>query len=397
MKNVPDMAPTHQPLLHLLVLLGASLLFVPCTGQGADLFPIAQLGSVARAPMSATAPDFSELVQRQGAAVVSIRSRNIFIGRLRWPGRPGGPAPDSALPDLFGHFDSDDVPLQMFYHESAGSGFIIDPEGYILTSAQVVADSDVVSVALTDQREFTADLVGIDPRSDVALLKIPAEKLSVVTIGDPSKLQVGEWIVAIGTPFGFTNSVTQGIVSAKGRALPRDKIIPFIQTDAAINPGSAGGPLFNLNGEVVAINSQISRQSGGTTGVSFALPIDVALRVKDQLLQHGAVRRGRLGVSIQDVSAELAESFALESAGGALIAYLEKDGGAERAGFLVGDIVLQMNGKTVANSVELARAISDTAPGSSVRLRVWRNAAIIEIAATLGGADVEPVREEAKP
>lgn len=378
------MAPAHQPLLPLLALLGASLLFVPCDGQATDLLPVAQLGDVARAPMPATVHDFAELVQRQGAAVVSISSRKIIIGRLRWPGRPGGPTPD-------------DAPLQMFYHESPGSGFIIDPDGYILTSAQAVDDSEAVSVALTDQREFTAKLVGIDPRSDVALLKISAGNLPVVAIGDPSKLQVGEWIVAIGTPFGFANSVTQGIVSAKGRALPGDKIIPFIQTDAAINPGSAGGPLFNLDGEVVGINSRISRQRGGATGVSFALPIDVALRIKDQLLQYGTVRRGRLGVSIQDVSAELAESFALESASGALIAYLEKGGGAERAGFLVGDIVLQMNGKTVANSVELARAISDTAPGTRVRLRVWRNAAIIEIAATLGSADVEPAREETKP
>ena len=377
------MASAHQSLLHRLVLMGASLLFVSGDGQGA-----------------APSPDFTELVQRQGASVVSISSTKRIIGRLRGPGRPGGPplpslTPGSPLADLHRHFGPDNAPLLVLYRESTGSGFIIDQDGYILTSAHVVADADEVKVGLADQREFMAELVGIDPRSDIALLKISAGNLAVVAIGDPSKLQVGEWVVAIGTPFGFANSVTQGIVSAKGRALPGDKIIPFIQTDAAINP--SGGPLFNLNGEVVGINSQTSRQRGGYVGLSFVLPIDVAIRVKDQLLKYGTVRRGRLGVSIQDVSTELAESFGLEAATGALISFLEKDGAAERAGLLIGDIVLQMNGKAVANSAEFARAISDTAPGENVRLRVWRNATGIEIAATLGSSDVEPARKEANP
>lgn len=375
------MQPEHPPLLRLLALAVASLLFLSGYEPPA-VPPHAQPGgSIAAAPQPTPWPDFSELVSNQGAAVVSIRSMKKIIGHPGWPGMPG----------------LADTPLLEFHTLSPGSGFIIDQDGYILTSAHVVADADEVKVGLTDAREFTASLVGIDPRTDIALLKISAGNLPVVSIGDPSKLQIGEWVVAIGTPFGFTNTVTQGIVSAKGRALPGDKIIPFIQTDAAINPGSSGGPLFNLNGEVVGISSLTSSRRGGYVGASFVIPIDVAIRVKEQLLKYGTVRRGRLGVSIQDVSAELAGSFGLEAATGALISYLEKDGAAERAGLLIGDIVLQMNGKAVANSAELARAISDTAPGESVRLQVWRKAAIIEIAATLGSADVEQARREVKP
>lgn len=397
------MAYMHRPLLRLLMLLGAGQLFLPGCEQRALLPSRAQDAIVAFAPaQQVPLPDFVELVKRQGAAVVSISSTKKIIGRPVWPGRPEIPglpglAPNNPLFDFFRRFGLDEMPLQEFHNQSLGSGFIIDRDGYILTNAHVVADADEVKVGLTDKREFTAKLVGMDPRTDIALLKIPAGDLPVVNIGDPSRLQVGEWIVAIGTPFGFANSVTQGIVSAKGRALPGDKIVSFIQTDAAINPGSSGGPLFNLNGEVVGINSQIYSQSGGYMGLSFAIPIDVAIRVKDQLLKHGKVRRGRLGVSIQDVSAELAESFGLEAATGALISFLEKGGAAERAGLQIGDIVLQVNGKAVADSAELARAISEMAPGDSVRLQIWRNAAAIVIAATLGNADAEPERKEAKP
>lgn len=384
------MQPEHPPLRQLLALSAACLLFLPGHEQPAAAPPAQPGCSIAAVPRPAPWPDFSELVSNQGAAVVSIRSMKKIIGHLVWPGMPGL-VPDSPLSGLA------DTLLLEFHSQSPGAGFIIDQDGYILTSAHVVADADEVKVGLTDTREFTARLIGIDPRTDIALLKISAGNLPVVSIGDSSKLQVGEWVVAIGTPFGFANTVTQGIVSAKGRALPGDKIIPFIQTDAAINPGSFGGPLFNLNGEVVGISSQTSSQRGGYVGASFVIPIDVAIRVKEQLLKYGTVRRGRLGVSIQDVSAELAGSFGLEAATGALISYLEKDGAAERAGLLIGDIVLQMNGKTVANSAELARAISDTAPGESVRLRVWRKAATIEIAATLGSADVDQARREVNP
>lgn len=217
-----------------------------------------------------------------------------------------------------------------FRTKSLGSGFIIDQDGYILTNSHVVEGADEVSVVLLDKREFKAQVIGSDKRSDVALLKISAKNLPFVTIGDPTKLEVGEWVVAIGTPFGFSNSVTQGIVSAKGRALPGQNLSPFIQTDVAVNPGNSGGPLFNLNGEVVGINAQIYSQSGGYMGISFAIPIDVAIKVKNELLKHGKVRRGKLGVSIQDVSPELAAAFGLPKVAGALISSLENGGRRNR-------------------------------------------------------------------
>jgi serine protease Do len=340
-------------------------------------------------------PNFTALVKEQGPAVVNISSTKKLTGKMSIPGIPGL-RPEDPFYEFFRHFGFGNGHPQEFLSQSLGSGFIIDQEGYILTNSHVVEDADEVIVGLIDKRELKAKLVGIDKRSDVALLKISAKNLPVVTIGDPAKLDVGEWVVAIGAPFGFTNSVTQGIVSAKGRDLPGQNVVPFIQTDVAINPGSSGGPLFNMNGEVVGINSQIYSRSGGSMGISFAIPIDVAMKIKDQLLKHGAVRRGKLGVAIQNVSLELAESFDLQKASGALISAVEKGSPAERAGLRAGDVLLQFEGKEIEGSTELSRFISETAPGTKVRLKIWRDGAAKEFVVTLAEADTRLVEKEVK-
>lgn len=267
-----------------------------------------------------------------------------------------------------------------------------------MSNAHVVDNAEEVVVRLTDKREFKAKVVGIDQRSDIALLKISAKGLPVVSIGDSSRLEVGEWVVAIGSPFGFTNSVSQGIVSTKERSLPGGDVVPFIQTDVPINPGNSGGPLFNLNGEVVGIDSQIYSRSGGYMGLSFAIPIDIAMKVKDDLLKHGSVKRGWLGVRIQDVSVEHAKSFNFEKATGVLVASVEKDGPSERAGLQIGDIILKFNGKEIFNSAELVRAVSDSAPGTKVQLQLWREGASKELVAILGDASagIVPKRPSGK-
>jgi len=268
---------------------------------------------------------------------------------------------------------------------------LISSDGYLLTNAHVVEDADEIVVRLIDKREFKAKLIGTDKRSDIALLKISAKDLPVVHIGDSTKLEVGEWVVAIGSPFGFTNSISQGIVSAKGRSLPGEKIVPFIQTDVPINPGNSGGPLFNMKGEVVGINSQIYSRSGGYMGLSFAIPVDLAIKVKDELLKHGTVKRGRLGVTIQNVTPDHAKSFQLGKATGALVSSVEKDGPAGRAGLEIGDIILKFNGQEIAGSEDLLRAVSDAAPGSAATLLIWRHAASKNIALSLGEAGDEKV------
>ena len=338
-------------------------------------------------------PNFTALAKKEGPAVVNISSSKQGRGDIPFHGGPRL-APDDPLHQFFKRYGFGDTPPN-FRTQSLGSGFIIDLDGHILTNSHVVEDADEVTVILLDKREFKAQVIGIDKRSDVALLKISAKNLPFVTIGDPSKLEVGEWVVAIGTPFGFTNSVTQGIVSAKGRALPGQNVSPFIQTDAAVNPGNSGGPLFNLKGEVVGINSQIYSQSGGSMGISFAIPIDVAIKVKDELLKHGKVRRGKLGVSIQNVSPELAEAFGLPKVAGALVSSLENGGPAERAGLQPGDVVLQYGGKAMENSAELARAISESAPGASVKVQVWRDGSTKEFIVTLGEIDAAPLAQKA--
>ncbi len=331
-------------------------------------------------------PDFTELAEKQGPTVVNISTTQV---RER---RSGPQVPnleeDDPLYDFFRRF----VPRQPgpgqapreLESRSLGSGFFISADGYILTNAHVVDSADEITVRLTDKREFKARVIGADRRTDLALIKIEASGLPSVRMGDPNRLKVGEWVVAIGSPFGFDSTVTAGIVSAKGRSLPQENFVPFIQTDAAINPGNSGGPLFNMRGEVVGINSQIYSRTGGFMGLSFAIPIDVAMDVQSQLRLSGRVSRGRIGVVIQEVSKELADSFGLPRAAGALVNAVEKGGPAEKAGIETGDIILKFDGKPVSSSSELPRIVGSTRPGSKSAMEVWRKGAMKEIVVTVG-------------
>jgi serine protease Do len=323
-------------------------------------------------------PDFANLVEQVGPAVVNVgvveKAHRAVRGRSsddqdsddpfqEFFRRFGIPAPD-------GGRRSYDTPAR----QGEGSGFIVSSDGYILTNAHVVADADDVTVRMTDRREYPAKVVGVDRRTDVAVIKIDANNLPVVKIGDPSKLRPGEWVLAIGSPFTFENSVTAGIVSATGRSMPgEDGLVPFIQTDVAVNPGNSGGPLFNLNGEVVGINSQIYSRSGGYMGISFAIPIDVANNVRNQLVSTGKVTRGRIGVQIQEVNAQFADSFGLDRPRGALVSQVIDGGPAEKAGIKDGDVILSVDGKPVERSTQLPSVISAIKPGDSAKLEVWRD------------------------
>jgi len=311
-------------------------------------------------------PDFTDLAEKQGAAVVNISTTQIMRNEQILPNVPEG----DPFYDFFRHF-APQMPREQ-ESQSLGSGFIISADGYIMTNAHVVDHADKITVRLTDKREFRAKVIGADKRTDVALLKIEASGLPKVNVGDPNKLKVGEWVVAIGSPFGFDSSVTAGIVSAKGRSLPQDNYVPFIQTDVAINPGSSGGPLFNMNEEVVGINSQIYTRSGGSMGLSFAIPIDVAMQVSDQLRTSGKVTRGRIGVTIQELTQELAESFGLSKPNGALISSVEKNAPADKAGIEASDVILKFDGKAVNSSSDLPRMVAAIKPGSKVVVELWR-------------------------
>jgi serine protease Do len=328
-------------------------------------------------------PDFTELVEKQGAAVVNISTTQIIRETQVMPGMPNLPKGDPFY-EFFKRFAPQQQAPQEHESQSLGSGFIISSDGYILTNAHVVGGADGITVRLTDKREFKAKMIGFDKRTDVALIKIDATGLPKITQGDPNALKVGEWVLAIGSPFGFDNSVTAGIVSAKGRSLPQENYVPFIQTDAAINPGNSGGPLFNMKGEVIGINSQIYSRSGGYMGLSFAIPIDVAMEVSSQLRASGKVTRGRIGVSIQEVTRELAESFGLGKAAGALVSSVEKGGAADKAGIQVSDVILKFDGKTVAVSSDLPRIVATTHPGSKVKVQLWRKGESKEVTMTVG-------------
>ena len=342
-------------------------------------------------------PDFTELVKQHGASVVNITTTQLVKSHNSFGGTPG--FPNDEIFDFFRHFmpppgtteNNREIPVR-----SGGSGFIISGDGYILTNAHVVDGADEVTVKLTDRREFKAKVIGTDPRSDIALIKIAASNLPKVPIGDPQQLQVGEWVIAIGSPFGFENSVTAGIVSAKGRSLPSENYVPFIQTDVAINPGNSGGPLFNMKGEVVGINSQILSRSGGYMGVSFAIPIDVAMQVADQLKTQGKVHRGLLGVVIQEVSAGNASAFGLTRPEGALVSEVEKGSPAAKAGIRTGDVILKFNGQAINRSIELPRMVAATKPGSTAKLQIWRNRAEIELTVSVAEAS-EPKTPTSKP
>jgi len=339
-------------------------------------------------PLSASRlPDFTQLVQDQYRSVVNIStSREIKYGQADLP--PGFDVPefeDSPFGELFRKFFGDEGGPQFRDSTSLGSGFIISEDGYVLTNGHVVADADEIVVRLHDRRQYQAEVVGIDDRSDIALLKVEAEQpLPVVTLGDPSELEVGEWVLAIGSPFGFDHSVTAGIVSAKGRSLPSDNYVPFIQTDVAINPGNSGGPLFNLDGEVVGINAQIVSRTGGFMGLSFAIPIDVARNVADQLRTRGEVTRGWLGVMIQEVTRDLAESFEMDRARGALVARVLPDSPAGKAGLQVGDVIVGFNGREVPRSSALPPMVGRTGVGEVARVTVIRDGREMTLRVTIG-------------
>ncbi|MCL5424416.1 MAG: DegQ family serine endoprotease [Gammaproteobacteria bacterium] len=344
------------------------------------------LGPVANAQ---NLPDFTELVEEAAPGVVNI-STSRTVQRSSAPSFGG-----QEIPEIFRHFfgdgfgDSFPSPPgngqgRSEERQSLGSGFIISDDGYVMTNAHVVQDADEILVRLNDRREMSAELIGSDAQTDVALLKIDASDLPTLNLGDSDALRVGEWVAAIGSPFGFDHSVTAGIVSAINRTLPRDAYVPFIQTDVAINPGNSGGPLFNLDGEVVGINSQIFTRSGGFMGVSFAIPINVAMDVADQLREDGRVNRGWLGVMIQPVSRDLAESFGMDDAIGALIADLDPDGPAARGGLQAGDVILEVNGEEVDRSSSLPRLIGRGAPGSEVELTLMRDGEEISESVELG-------------
>ena len=265
-----------------------------------------------------------------------------------------------------------------------GSGFIIDPNGIILTNNHVVDGADEVTVHLTDKREFKAKVIGTDPKTDIAVIKIEGKNLPVVKLGKSDDVKVGEWVAAIGAPFGLDNTVTAGIVSAKSRNLPDEQFVPFIQTDVAVNPGNSGGPLFNMKGEVIGINSQIFSTSGGFMGLSFAIPIDLAVQIKDELMKNGKVSRGRLGILMQQLTPELAKSFNLKDAKGALIAQIEKDGPADKAGLRDGDIVIEYNGKPIADIRELSQAVASTKPGAKVKVKAMREGKPVNLVIVVG-------------
>jgi len=316
-----------------------------------------------------SAPDFTQLVQEEGPAVV-----NISVTQKAAAAHDGMPLDkDDPAYEFFRRFG---VPVpQPGPRQGIGSGFIVSPDGYILTNAHVVDGAKQVQVKLTDRREFNAKVVGTDARSDIALIKIEASGLPVARIGNSRDLKVGEWVVAVGAPFGFENSVTAGIVSAISRSLGGESYVPFIQTDVAVNPGNSGGPLFDLDGNVVGINSQIFSRTGGYMGLSFAIPIDVAMHVKDELQKHGKVTRGRIGVTVQGVNQSLAQSFGLPKPQGALVSSVEDGGPAARGGVMPGDVILEWNGKPVAESSTLPALVADTAPGQQATVKVWRNGA----------------------
>ena len=322
-------------------------------------------------------PNFSTLVKRYGPAVVNISVvREVAqVGVALPPGmEPGNPLAPFFARRVIGNREE----------ISLGSGFIVSPDGYILTNRHVVADAQSVEVKLTDKREFKGKVIGSDALSDVALIKVDADHLSVVKTGDPQQTEVGDWVMAIGSPYGFANTVTAGIVSAKSRSLPGESYIPFIQTDVPINPGNSGGPLFDLQGRVIGINSTIYSRTGGYQGLSFAVPIDIALAVKDQLLKSGHVVRGRLGVAVQEVSQSLARSFGLAKPDGALVSSVEPGGPAAQAGIRPGDVVLSVDGDALVGSSDLPTTIAKLKPGSVADLGLWRNGAAMHVSVTVG-------------
>jgi serine protease Do len=336
-------------------------------------------------------PDFSGLVETYGPAVVNISAKHVVKRSAQNSMRQLPIDPNDPFYQFFKRFygqipgfNGDDGGQADLPSASLGSGFIISSDGYILTNAHVVDGANVVTVKLTDKREFRAKVVGSDKQSDVAVLKIDASSLPTVKIGDPNQSKVGQWVVAIGSPYGFDNTVTSGIISAKARALPDENYTPFIQTDVPVNPGNSGGPLFNLQGQVIGINSMIYSQTGGFQGLSFAIPIDEAIKVKDELVKTGHVSRGRLGVAVQGMNQTLAASFGLAKPSGALVSSVDPGGPAAKAGLQAGDVILSVNGVPVDDSTDLPSKIASMKPGTNAALQIWRDKAKKDITVKLG-------------
>ncbi|NOV27434.1 DegQ family serine endoprotease [Cupriavidus necator] len=355
---------------------------------------VAEVSHAQAAASNYNLPDFTDLVEKASPAVVNIRTTEL----VRQRGAPGG---DDEMAEFFRRFFGVPMPgapapgtpprrgqppQQEEQSRGVGSGFIISQDGYVMTNAHVVADAETIYVTLPDKREFKAKLIGSDKRTDVALLKVEANGLPRLPLGDSNKVRAGEWVLAIGSPFGLDNSVTAGIVSAKGR--DTGDYLPFIQTDVAVNPGNSGGPLINLRGEVIGINSQIYSRSGGYMGISFAIPIDEAMRVSEQLKSSGRVTRGRIAVAIGDVTKEVADSLGLGRARGALVGSVEPGGPAEKAGIEAGDIILKFNGRDIERASDLPRMVGETKPGTRVPLQLWRKGATREVSITV--TELEP-------
>lgn len=356
----------------------------------------AQPSAVASANVAATpmaVPDFAKITERYGPAVVNISVTGTTKVSDESPmAQDDGPLSNDPFFEFFHRFQQGQQGNGMGRQQEMpthgqGSGFIVSSDGVILTNAHVVRDAKEVTVKLTDRREFRAKVLGADPKTDIAVLRIDAKNLPVVALGKTSELRVGEWVLAIGSPFGFENTVTAGVVSAKGRSLPDDSAVPFIQTDVAVNPGNSGGPLLNTRGEVVGINSQIYTRSGGYQGVSFAIPIDVAARIKDQIVATGKVEHARLGVAVQEVNQAFADSFKLDKPEGALVSTVEKGSPADRAGLQSGDVIRKLNGEPIISSGDLPALIGMAAPGDTVKLDIWRQGAPRELTARLANAN----------
>jgi serine protease Do len=396
--NMQSMTPTRLVLALVTagVIGGAGASFITGTHARASAFtPTAATPALVQTG-TVTMPDFSQITERYGASVVNISVSGIKQAAndsdeapaVQRRGSPGQGFDDPFF-EFFRRFQvpgqgmpgQEEVPTR-----GQGSGFIVSTDGLILTNAHVVQGATDVSVKLTDRREFQAKVLGSDPKTDVAVLKIEAKNLPVVPMGSVRDLKVGEWVLAIGSPFGFENSVSAGVVSAKGRSLPDDSFVPFIQTDVAVNPGNSGGPLFNARGEVVGINSQIYSRTGGYQGLSFAIPIDVAIKVKDQIVATGHASHARLGVAIQEVNQTLADSFKLDKPEGALVSSVDPGGPADKAGLKTGDVILNVNGKPVVASGDLPAVIGDATPGAKVTLGIWRQGKAQELTAQLGDA-----------
>ena len=367
--------------------------------------PIISAGAIAPAPVQTAAaaslaapgaqlPDMSAIVAGNAPAVVNI---SVSGSRKSAAGHPRTPQldPDDPLQEFFRRYrgpQQGEAPVR-----GLGSGFIVSADGTILTNAHVVDGADEVIVKLADRREFKAKVLGADRTSDVAVLKIEATDLPAVKIGNAAGIRVGEWVLAIGSPFGFESSASAGIVSASSRSLPDGSYVPFIQTDVAVNPGNSGGPLFNMAGEVIGINSQIYSRSGGYQGLSFAIPIDLAMRIEHQLVTSGKVQRGRLGVAIQEVNQSLADSFGLKKPAGALVSSVEKDSPAAKAGLEPGDVIQAINGKDIAASGELPAIVSGMAPGETANLQIWRSGNTRQIDVKVGQFSEEKVASADQP